>query len=83
MARGRQKQPTVQETKVVKTTDVVEQPTVQETIKGDKKPEYVVSVEFRDKNDFTKVYTVGQDVTGIDKERLFLLIELGYVELKK
>lgn len=43
---------------------------------------HIVTREFRDKKDFSKVYRIGSDVSHLSKERLDHLISIGYVELK-
>lgn len=40
---------------------------------------YLVITEFRDKNDWNILYSVGQDVSDLDDERLLELIEKGLV----
>ncbi len=42
---------------------------------------YVVVKSFRDKDDFTKEYKEGQNVSSLDKERLEHLVGIGYVKV--
>lgn len=45
-----------------------------------KTPVYTVKKQFRDKNDFNKLYQVGEDVTNLDAKRLETLINKGLVQ---
>ena len=40
---------------------------------------YIVATEFRDKDDFSKIYSKGVDVSNLPKERLETLVELKHV----
>lgn len=42
---------------------------------------YVVSVAFRDIDNFAKEHAVGETITGFEAGRLSSLLKLGYVEL--
>lgn len=44
---------------------------------------YLVASPFRDINNFSKFYEVGDDVSHFSEERLLRLVELGYVEAPK
>ena len=46
------------------------------------KAKFVVATEFRDINDFTRVYKVGMDVSYMGKDRLEHLVNTGIVEKK-
>lgn len=46
---------------------------------GEDKPVYTVVKEFRDINDFSKVYFEGSDVSHFSKERLEHLESIGHV----
>lgn len=54
---------------------------VAEIIEADGKA-FIVLSEFRDKNDFSKIYSVGQDVSHLDSKVLQSLVERNLVELK-
>lgn len=44
---------------------------------GEITPSHVVAIEFRDINDYSKVYKVGEDISHFDADRLIDLIEKG------
>jgi hypothetical protein len=46
----------------------------------EKNPVYIVDKEFRDRNDFTKVYSEGDDVSHFEESRLEHLIKHGIVK---
>jgi hypothetical protein len=41
---------------------------------------HIVKSEFRDKNDFAKLYKVGEDVSHFDEDRKADLVERGLIE---
>lgn len=40
---------------------------------------YIVTKEFRDKDDFDKIHKVGADVSDLDEDRLAHLVSIGFV----
>jgi hypothetical protein len=52
----------------------------EESKSGIVKPSYIVATEFRDINDFSKVFKVGDDVSHLHQERLEGLVTAGYVK---
>jgi hypothetical protein len=40
---------------------------------------YVVAQQFRDKNDFSKTYEVGEDANDFDEDRIADLLEKGLI----
>lgn len=50
--------------------------------KKENNPGYTVKKDFRDSEDFSKVYSKGEDVSHFNEHRLKKLVDLGHVENK-